>query len=339
METVLLTKTLEMLIEKPPSKPRKVCPAMCDSDWLAAAGRVAARDKFALPEAFAKCLEEQLCFDCKVHVGGSVGRNTATLSASDVDLVVTFESAPRKLTRDWAPSLLSALEAMIPMVNFSVDGNDVPITVTRADFHLDCEVDGRRMRVLVAPMVHRQHTAKTDWTELGQSMYAATDLPFTLWVRSQPPHVLHAIRLVKEWAAEKPWSSPYLTPPPSMLDLLVISAAADVSTVGELVHKVHASLKSAERACVTWSKPVAWHDGAAPVVRPFVQDPFHPTRNHADVLVFDPSELQAFARAADSLVQVRVDDETASFVSATSESSTVSGTGTSASSSDWGLEA
>jgi hypothetical protein len=256
-------------------------------------------------------------------------------------VVVSFESAPRKLTRDWAPSVLGAIEAMIPMVSLNVDGDDLQITATRSDFHLDCEVGGRRIRVLVAPTVHRQHTSKTDWADLGQSMYAATDLPFTLWVRSQPPAVLHAIRIVKEWAAERPWSGAYLTPPASMLDLIVIFVAVSNpdSGVGELVEKVHTLLKSAERACVTWSKPVAWHDGAAPAVRPFVQDPFHPTRNHADVLVFDPVELQAFARAADSLAHVRVDDETASFFSATSENSTVSGSGTSNSSnSDWGLE-
>jgi hypothetical protein len=313
-------------------------PATTESEWLAAAGRVAARpDVGVLPETFAKALEEQLCLDCKVHVGGSVGRATATISSADVDLVVTFANVPRKLTNQWSPSVLGLLQAMLPMVTVTLDDSDFTVAVRSAEGNgVLCEIAGKRIRVLVAPAIHRQHISKIDWGEMSSVLSPALDRPFTLWVRSQPAPVLHAIRVVKEWASERPWSSNYFTPPPSMIDLLVIHASMNMDTsdsLGLLIRKVHGMLRRAEKLCVTWTKPLAWYEAEASKMRPLVMDPFHPTRNHADIAAFDPSELQMFARSAKSLNSACVEVETCStksFGSAMSSgSSTESGTGSS----------
>jgi hypothetical protein len=313
-------------------------PSTTESDWLAAAGRAAPRaDVGALPEAFAKAMEEQLCLDCKVHVGGSLGRGTATISSADVDLVVTFANVPRKLTNQWAPSVLGLLQAMLPMITVTLDDSDYAVAVRSTEGNgVVCEIAGKRIRVLVAPVLHRQHIGKIDWGEMGDVLAPALDRPFTLWVRAQPAPVLHAIRVVKEWVSERPWSSSYFTPPPSMIDLVVIHAAMNMDTsdsLGLLVRKVHGILRRAEKLCVTWTKPLAWYEANPPTLRPLVMDPFHPARNHADISVFDPSELQMFARSAKSLngacVQVDV-CSTKSFGSAMSSgSSTESGTGSS----------
>jgi hypothetical protein len=311
-------------------------PSTTESEWLAAAGRAAARpDVGALPEAFAKALEEQLCLDCKVHVGGSVGRGTATISSADVDLVVTFANVPRKLTNQWAPSVLGLLQAMLPMITVTLDESDLAVVVRSAEEHgVVCEIAGKRIRVLVAPVIHRQHINKIDWSEMSNVLMAALDRPFTLWVRAQPATVLHAIRVVKEWVSERPWSSSYFTPPASMIDLVVIHAAMSMETsdsLGVLIRKVHGMLRRAEKLCVMWTKPLAWYEANPPTIRPLVMDPFHPTRNHADIAVFDPSELQMFARSAKSLNSACVEVEvcsTKSFGSAMSSgSSTESGSG------------
>jgi hypothetical protein len=311
-------------------------PPTTKSEWLAAAGRAAALpDVGALPEAFAKALEEQLCLDCKVHVGGSVGRATATISSADVDLVVTFANVPRKLTNQWAPSVLGLLQAMLPMITVTLDESDFAVAVRSTEQNgVVCEIAGKRIRVLVAPVIHRQHISKIDWSEMSNVLVPALDRPFTLWVRAQPSSVLHAIRVVKEWVSERPWSSSYFTPPQSMIDLLVIHVAMSMKTsdeLGLLVRKVHGVLRRAEKLCVMWTKPVAWYEANPAMMRPLVMDPFHPTRNHADIAIFDPSELQMFARSAKSLHSACIEVEacsTKSFGSAMSSgSSTESGTG------------
>merc|ERR1719217_1137093 len=310
-------------------------PTTTESEWLAAAGRVAARpDVGVLPEALAKALEEQLCLDCKVHVGGSVGRATATISSADVDLVVTFANSPRKLTNQWAPSVLGLLQAMLPMVMVTLDDSDFSVAVRSIEENaIVCEIAGKRIRVLVAPILHRQHVSKIDWGEMSNVLSPALDRPFTLWVRAQPAPVLHAIRVVKEWVSERPWSSNYFTPPPSMIDLVVIHAAMNMDTsdsLGLLIRKVHGVLRRAEKLCVMWTKPLAWYEASLPKMLPLVMDPFHPTRNHANIALFDPSELQMFARSAKSLsgacVEVEEACSTKSFGSAMSSgSSTESG--------------
>jgi hypothetical protein len=311
-------------------------PATTESEWLAAAGRAAARpDVGVLPEALAKALEEQLCLDCKVHVGGSVGRATASISSADVDLVVTFANVPRKLTNQWAPSVLGLLQAMLPMVTLTLNDSDFTVAVRSIEENaIVVEIAGKRIRVLVAPEIHRQHVSKIDWGEMSNVLSPALDRPFTLWVRTQPAPVLHAIRVVKEWVSERPWSSHYFTPPPSMIDLVVIHAAMNMDTsdsLGVLIRKVHGLLRRAEKLCVMWTKPLAWYEASPPKMWPLVMDPFHPTRNHADIAVFDPSELQMFARSAKGLngACVEVDSgSTKSFGSAMSSgSSTESGTG------------
>jgi hypothetical protein len=313
-------------------------PATTESEWLAAAGRAAARaDVGVLPEAFAKALEEQLCLDCKVHVGGSVGRSTATISSADVDLVVAFANVPRKLTNQWAPSVLGLLQTMLPMVTVTLEDSDFAVAVRSTEENgVVCEIAGKRVRVLVAPVLHRQHISKIDWSQMSNVLEPALDRPFTLWVRGQPAPVLHAIRVVKEWVSERPWSSSYFTPPPSMIDLVVIHVAMSMDTsdsLGLLVRKVHGVLRRAEKLCVMWTKPLAWYEASPPTIRPLVMDPFHPTRNHAHISVFDPSELQMFARSSKSLNGTCVEVEacsTKSFGSAMSSgSSTESGTGSS----------
>merc|ERR1719261_884247 len=72
-------------------------------------------------------------------------------------------------------------------------------------------------------------------------------------------------------------------------------------SLGALVRKVHGLLRRAEKLCVMWTKPLAWYEAKPATIRPLVMDPFHPTRNHAEITVFDPSELQMFARSAKSL--------------------------------------
>jgi hypothetical protein len=226
---------------------------------------------------------------------------------------------------------------MVPMITVNIDGFDHAVAVRcTEESGLICEIAGKRMRVLVAPVLHRQHISKIDWSEMSNVLAPSLDRPFTLWVRTQPATVLHGIRVVKEWVSERPWSSSYFTPPPSMIDLLVIYAAMSMDTtdsLGQLVRKVHGLMRRAEKLSVTWTKPLAWYEANLPTVRPLVMDPFHPTRNHADISVFDPSELQMFARSAKSLSGACVDVDvgsTKSFGSAMSSgSSTESGTGSS----------
>jgi hypothetical protein len=232
---------------------------------------------------------------------------------------------------------MGLLQAMLPMITVPLDESDLAVAVRSTEENgVVCEIAGKRIRVLVAPVLHRQHVSKIDWGEMSTVLVPALDRPFTTWVRAQPASVLHAIRVVKEWASERPWSSSYFTPPPSMIDLVVIYAAMSMDTsdsLGLLVRKVHGMLRRAEKLCVMWTKPLAWYEATPQKIRPLVMDPFHPTRNHAEISVFDPSELQMFARSAKSLNSTCVEVEacsTNSFGSAMSSgSSTESGTGSS----------
>merc|ERR1719269_19373 len=103
--------------------------------------------------------------------------------------------------------------------------------------------------------------------------------------------------------------------------------------IGLVVFHTALNLATSDSLCVMWTKPLAWYEASPPKMRPLVMDPFHPTRNHADIAVFDPSELQMFARSAKSLSGACVEVEacsTKSFGSAMSSgSSTESGTGSS----------
>merc|ERR1719443_2653565 len=112
-----------------------------------------------------------------------------------------------------------------------------------------------------------------------------------------------------------------------MIDLVVIHTAMNMETsdsLSVLIRKVHGILRRAEKLCVMWTKPLAWYEASPPKMRPLVMDPFHPTRNHADIAAFDPSELQMFARSAKSLNGACVEVEacsTKSFGSAMSSGS------------------
>jgi len=280
---------------------------LCESDYLAAAAAILPKNA-DLAEAFAKCLQENLCFDCKVHVGGSVGRGTATTSMRDADLVVAFAGVSRKAAHEWAPPILGALEAMLGMIPFEYKGKPAPVLVlgNKGTSYLTVQVAGQQMRVWVTPEVHRQHLKSIDWTSTNAPYLApGLDRPFTLWVRSQSATVKHAIRLVKEWAASQSWSSAYQTPAPALLELIVIHCATehpeDATSLDALVQRVHSVLRVAESLSITWNKSYAWYEPAA-VAAPTVQDPFHPARNHADPAAFDASELARFAAAASNLL-------------------------------------
>merc|ERR1719191_1846232 len=144
------------------------------------------------------------------------------------------------------------------MVTVTLDDSDFNVAVRSTEENgLLCELAGKRIRVLVAPVLHRQHISKIDWSEMSNALVPALDRPLTLWVRAQPVSVLHAIRVVKEWVSERPWSSNYFPPPPSMIDLVVIHASMNMDTsdsLGLLVRKVHGILRRAEKLCVMWTK-------------------------------------------------------------------------------------
>jgi len=289
---------------------RRARSELTESDYLAAAAGLAPSEAKALPEALAKCLQENLCFDCKVHVGGSVGRDTATVTMTDTDIVIAFENAQRKAAHEWAPPILAMLEPMLAMIPFVFAGEAAPILVLAASkgaSYLTVQVRGQAMRVWVTPEVHRQHLKKIDWTSTAAPYLApALDRPLTLWVRSQAPVVRHAVRVVKEWAAHQAWSSQYHTPPPVYLELVVIHCATefpdDATSVGALVQRVHQELRRAEELVITWKKAFAWYEPPAGLSAPTVLDPFHPVRNYADPAAFDASELARFAKASAHLL-------------------------------------
>jgi len=289
---------------------RRARSELTESDYLAAAAGLAPSEAKALPEALAKCLQENLCFDCKVHFGGSVGRDTATVTMTDTDIVIAFENAQRKAAHEWAPPILAMLEPMLAMIPFVFAGEAAPILVLAASkgaSYLTVQVRGQAMRVWVTPEVHRQHLKKIDWTSTAAPYLApALDRPLTLWVRSQAPVVRHAMRLVKEWAAHQAWSSQYHTPPPAYLELIVIHCATeypdDATSVSALVQRVHSILPCAEGLIISWKKAFAWYEPPAGLQAPTVLDPFHPVRNYADPAAFDASELARFAKAAQHLL-------------------------------------
>jgi len=312
---------------------------LSESDYLAAAAGLLLKTP-SLQDALAKCLQENLCFDCKVHVGGSVGRDTASVSVQDADLVITFESTPRKAVGSWAPSILAALEPMLAMVPFQYNGEPTPILVLsqKGESYLTVQVAGQQMRVWVTPEVHRQHVKKIDWSSsVAPYLSPAFDRPFTMWVRKQPAVVKHAIRLVKEWSASQSWSGGYHTPGAAYLELVVIYCAAeypeDATNVGSLVQRVHSELRKAESLVITWNKSYAWYEPPS-VAAPTVLDPFHPLRNYADPAAFDASELARFAKSASHLLLAPCSteaEETASFISASSSAPSVASTPSTAS--------
>lgn len=273
-------------------------PASTLKPWLLASGAAVAPSS-ELPAAFAAAVED-LCFRAEIVLGGSVGRGTATQSVRDFELLLLFEGMPAGTA--WAGPTLAALKAMLGTVMLKVDGQEIPVLVRRtADTSIECCVGGEKAVVSVG-------VKGGEAEQLGS------------WVRGQPSTTVRAVRLVKEWASRQLWSSPYLTPPPLLLELLVIHSAEQHPhyPLPDLVAAVHELLKEADFLEVNW--------GLQSAQTPSVLHPFSGA-NLMDTSEFDSAELVAFARAVNSVEaayagHVRAEDSesTASFVSASSSS-------------------
>lgn len=280
--------------------------------WLAAAGR-AAPPAWPLPEAFAQCLQSSLCLrPTRVEVAGSAGRGTCSAASADAAVLLLFDG----MVGPWMGPMLAMLPALLSTLQFAFEGRSVPVTVLRStNTFVECSVDGILMPVSV------------------EQARGSPEEQLTAFVRRQPTTTLHALRLVKEWAAQEPWSAPYLTPSPLLLELVTIHTATQHPGLAlpDLVAHVHERLRNAEDLDVTWGTPAQ--------ASPAVLHPFSGA-NLASTAVFDPTELVACAHAVQDVDAAYAGGEpetdaasTASFVSATS-TTTESASTTSSPSSD-----
>jgi len=268
----------------------------------------------ALPRTVAECVEAQLCMDVLVQLGGSVGRGTHTSRCQDVDLLLSFRcgSVDARRFQEMQGPLQRTLEHLLRHLEVEFDGERRPCT-TDVDprGHLLLLCGGFALRVLLAPQLSKTEARSLDRRLDGLgSMPVALEAPLVSWVRAQPEHVLNHIRVVKHWASSFRWSSAYLTPPPLLLELIVIHTAQ--SKDGTLLAAVFSRLADAENAYVAWevkARICAQAYEPAYGARPVVLDPFRGVAvNHAGPDRFDASELQAKARdfvRADPRAQLR----------------------------------
>lgn len=276
---------------------------MSNSEWLATAAVVqGTNDQDAIPNAFMQSIKDNLCIECDVEFAGSVGRNTATRNCRDVDIVLVLQTPASEFDRMSTP-MLNMLPALMNNISVVCNSRKINVTIGQPDIEkkfVPCIVDGETIRVFVAP----------------KEIEASPERQLTAWVASQSATVLHAIRIVKEWSFAQKWSSEYLKPSDLFLELMVIHAAKDIGSVGAAVTAAHELLRNAEFVRATFGKNVSQ------TMMPMVVDPFDATRNYADPMTFDASELSQFADASKNLAAPRsrcIDsDSTASFISATS---------------------
>jgi len=226
--------------------------------------------------------------------GGSVGRGTAIVGGADAELVVFLRGLPHA-ARNWQEPLLRMMEgAFSPVLEDHAKGIHITEDSLRMSLKDDITLD-IRFRQDFGGYEHAVQALGACGPlsrKFFEPCFVAERGDF---IAKQPPEVKTAMRLLKWWRDQQPWSCALTRPADVLLELGVIYAAQQCPEVSvrRLVAQALLTLSRFDQLRVVWSNYYKLEDVWSPLLlqRPLLMDPVNPFSNIADPQDFDPREM------------------------------------------------